>query len=81
MNMVSLNGPLPHDGVDFLTELKQRLDLIGSLEATVMIGQLINQFLSLADQQVDPLQRRNQILFRCHSSITRKNEIRTWSNR
>ncbi len=74
-----MDWPLPHDGIDFLTELKQRFDFIAPLECTVMIGQLINQFLSLADQQVDPLQRWNQILFRSHSAITRKNEIRTRS--
>ena len=40
-----------------------------------MIGQLINQLLSLTDQQVNPLKGCNEVLLWSHSSVTGENKI------
>ena len=66
----------PHDWVNFLTEFQQRVDLVRPLEVLVVWRQLINQFLALRDQQVDPLQGRDQVLFGGHPPIAGKDDER-----
>ena len=72
---------LPHDRVNFFAELQQVVYLVRPLQRFVVWRQLIDQFLSLRHQQVDPLQGGVQVLLGGHPPIAGEDDERVRAGR